>query len=573
MPSSTLEPIATTPAAPARTAPNPIKPSRAEPRLLHLIVLLHALLIVLPYAWAALIVPSDATWGGLLYSPDDQNVHLAWARQAHDGHFFVRDLFTTENLTDGSHPLFFNALTFLIGGLSRLTALDPVFWYHALRVLASVLGLYALHSLTKRWSSDWRVRLSTVALAAFAGGAGWIGNIFPQVLASHVWIDRPDGSLILMMPEAWGFASNFLFALNAASFWLLCLAYERLLRAREGDRKALIVAAIAAFFLSNIHTYDALPLIATIALASLLQSRRGPKNWKPSLVVIGAACLPIAWQFLVFRGSSEFRLKALTPTPSPPLLDVLLSYSPLLILAVIGLVAMRQKRLQVLEAGRVWPWVWLVTTLILIYAPVSFARKMIEGVHLPLAFLAALGLVAMLEKLPQAGRRAAWVSLVAMLSLSMVNFAAWCISPRIWGDNNISRGPVMPPLYLTRGDAGALAFLNAQPESGKRGQAVLCYPKLGSYVPRATGLSVFAGHWAETLHLTGSGGKLSQMAGFYAGAISPDEARAWLKANHIGWVIEGQYESGFFNSNLSRRYPFLEQAWAEKGTKVFRVPS
>lgn len=547
-----------------------------EHKLLHILVLLHALAISLPYAWAALILPLDAVWGGLLYSPDDANVHLSWARQARDGQLFARDLFTTENLSDNSRPLFFNALAFLIGLLSRITTLDVIFWYHAVRVASAILGLYALHALTKRWSDDWRVRISAVALAAFAGGAGWLGEITPQVLAGRVWIDRADSSL--MMPEAWGFSSNFLFALNAASFALLCLAYDHLLRAREGDRKSLRIAMLAAFFLSNIHTYDALPLIAIIAIASLVEARRDGfdrAKLRASLAVMGTALVPIAWQVVVYSSSQEFKLKANTPTPAPPLLDLLLSYSPLLLLASVGIVAARKGRLQVLAAGRVWPLAWALVTLAMIYAPVSFARKMIEGLHLPLAFGAALGLIALLEKMPRTVRRPAWIGAVAALSMSMLLFAAWCVSPRIWGDNNFSRG-MIPPLYLARGDANALAFLNALPASEKSGRAVLCYPKVGSYVPRAAGMSVYAGHWAETLQMDlegklGREGKITQLSDFYLGRMSADEARLWLAKNRIGWVLEGQYEKAL-GSDAAARYPFLKEAWAQGETKVFRVP-
>ena len=39
--------------------------------------------------------PDGFEYFRLLYNPDDQNVHLAWARQAAQGRFFFRDLFTT----------------------------------------------------------------------------------------------------------------------------------------------------------------------------------------------------------------------------------------------------------------------------------------------------------------------------------------------------------------------------------------------------------------------------------------------------------------------------------------------
>jgi hypothetical protein len=552
--------------------PSSITPSTIEPRekrRLHLLVLLHALAISLPYAWAALITPPGQVWGGLLFNPDDQLVHLAWAKQAAQGHFFIRDAFTTENLSDGSRPLFFNALTWLMGVLSRLLHVEVAWVYHAIRVLSAVVGLYALHALTRFWTSDARVRILTVAIAAFAGGAGWARDALPQVLAGRAWIDRPDATFP-MMPEAWGFASNFVFTLNAASFCLLCLVYLHLLRARAGEKHALVLAAAFAFLLANIHTYDALPLIVVVCLATLLDHRGAALQPKPALVVILAALAPVTWQVLVFARSEEFRLKAVTPTPAPPLLDLALSLSPLLILGAVGIVAARRGLVQVLAPGRVWPVMWAVVTLTAIYAPVSFARKMIEGLHIPLSFGAALGLVFLLSKLPSPIiRRAVGVGALGVLSLSMVHFVAWCLGAN-WRDNNLSRGgPMMPPLRISQSDAAALKYLDSLPMSQKEGRAVVSFPKLGAYVPRATGMSTYTGHWAETLRLEGPDGKLAQLYAFFDGSMGAQESRAWLRENRIGYVLEGEYERELFRSTLPSQRLGLQRVWSDQGAAVY----
>jgi hypothetical protein len=148
---------------------------------------------------------------------------------------------------------------------------------------------------------------------------------------------------------------------------------------------------------------------------------------------------------------------------------------------------------------------------------------------------------------------------VGVLSLSMLNFVSWCLSPTTWADNSAHRG-LIPPLYLAQSDANALAFLNARPTSEKENQAVLCSPKIGSYVPRATAMSVFTGHWAETLNLSR---KLGEAEAFYSGRMSEAEARAWLEKNHIGWIFE-------HGSSIASRYPFLKSAWSQNESRVLR---
>lgn len=524
------------------------------------IIALHLLAIALPYLWAFLIVPPGYVWGGLLFNPDDQNVHLAWAKSAAQGQLFSRDGFTTENLSDGSRPLFFNALTAFIGLLLKITALPVVTIYHFLRLIFAACALKWFHDLCAQWTHSPRVRLTAVALAAFAGGAGWLQNWLPQVFAGIHFVDKP-AQAIAMMPEAWGFFSAFVFTLNIATMALLCLALARLLRFQQSaQRRDLIVSAISAFFLSNIHTYDALPLMILIIAATLWQRER--KNWKGAAIVIIAASLPVLYQVVVFAGSEEFRLKALTPTSAPPLWDLAFSYGFLLLLALTGAWQLRR------EQGARWPLLWIVITFVIIYAPVSFARKMIEGVHLPLCFLAAVAIVALIERAHSVSlQRFSLAAFVAFLSISSWQFVAWCVGEN-WRDNNISRGPLMPPLLLTQGDMGALRYLNALPNERKDLRAVLSFPKLGNYIPQATGFNTYIGHWAETLHRDE---KIAQMTAFYDGSMSETRALKWLRDNRIAYLIEGEYERGIFPNTLPSARFGWKPLWTENGTAIYEM--
>ena len=557
----------------------PLDPS--EQRRLRRLIALVLLAIVLPYAWAIAITPPGAEYGGLLYNPDDQNVHLAWARQAAQGHFFLRDLFTTEGLSSGQAPLFTNLFCWFMGVVSRVLHVPLIGVYHALRLLFAALALAWFYALCSRLTEDKRLRFLAVVLAAFSAGAGWMQSILPGLLGGRIFIDRPDGPL--MMPEAFIFTSALVFPLNIASVALLALIYALVLQAQQtGELRAACIAGATAFLLTNIHTYDALPLDATMLIWAGLNwpsppaplpklgegSQKQDANrmrWQAPLIVIAGTLPPLLYQWIVFQKSEEFRLKAVTPTPAPPLLDVLLSYGPLILLAAAGAVlAWREPRSRLMV-------IWALVTLCFIYAPVSFARKMIEGLHLPLCFLAATGLLRLAARAPSAlSQRAIIASVAGVLCISSLQFVNWCLANA--GDNNSQRGGIfMPPLYLTRGDASALRFLATSPDVAHN-RAVLSWPKVGNYGPRETGRHFYIGHWAETLH---PGRKLEATQRFYSGAMSQNEALAWLRENHIGYVIEGFYERAFAQANAwllpSQRLP-LQRIFNENGTAVYAVP-
>lgn len=549
-----------------------------ERRRLSWIIVLHLLAITLPYLWAVLITPPGFEYGGLLFNPDDQNVHLAWARQATQGHFFFRDLFTTEGLSDGKPALFNNIFCWAMGILSVLSRLPLIWVYHGLRLLFAALLLRWFYALCALLTPDKRVRLIATILVAFSAGFGWLRDVpfVPQVVRERVFIDRPDAPFP-MMPEAFSLTSTLIFPLFAVSIALLPLIFGLMLRAQQSGRpRDAVMAAGAALVLGNIHTYDALPLMTTMTIWAALgilkkNGHDSPSNsravWLPPLMVVAGALLPVLYQVAVFRLSPEFGIKASTPTPSPPLGDVLLSYGPLMLLAIVGLaMTWREPRHRLMI-------VWIVVVLAAIYAPISFARKMIEGVHLPLCFLAACGLVWLIQRVraPQM-RRLAVAATVAVLSISSVQFVGWCLVNAQDNNNSGRGGPFIPPLYLSQGDAAALRFLTDLPPASRR-RAVLCLPKLGNYGPRVSGLHVYIGHWAETLY---RGRKLEETALFYAGQIPRDAALWWLRENHVGYVVEGQFEKQWMQaqgvSSPSQRLG-LQQVFKQANTTVYAVPS
>ncbi|HEX8832691.1 MAG TPA: hypothetical protein VF719_00755, partial [Abditibacteriaceae bacterium] len=344
----------------------------------------------------------------------------------------------------------------------------------------------------------------------------------------------------------------------------------------EKSRRAAVYAGIAALLLTNIHTYDAIPLNTVLLLWALgstpvfrrmLKQTTDTNRWLSlaPLSVIFWTLPPLLYQFFVFRNSTEFQVKALTRTAAPPLMDIVLSYGPLMALAIAGgFIALR------VSSSRL-PIAWALITLMMIYAPVSFARKMIEGLHLPLCFLAALAISALLAKLASSStRKIVAGATVAVLSISSLQFVAWSLENA--RDNNLSRAQVfMPPLSLTSGDAAALTFLN-ESKDGRDG-AVLALPYLSNYIPRETGRTVYAGHWAETLNFFDEktrSGKIVEVQRFFglSGTMTSDEAKQWLAQNHIRYIVMGFYENEL-RARLPLDLPLLHE---QNGTRVYKVP-
>lgn len=520
------------------------------------------LMLLLPYALASRVAPDGYQWSGLIYSPSDSNVHLAWMRQAAEGGFFVRDLFTTEWIASGEKPLFWNGLFWVLGRFCALTGCPLVWAYHGSRLVFAGLLLWRFEALC-RLVAGARVAFWACLLAAFSLGAGVLAPLFPRT----AFIDRLDSAFFVFMPEAFTLSSALLFPLNVAAMCGLVLIWETIVRVyREPEkwRRAALVAAACALGVGNIHTYDIVPLLIGLAGASFwvwrekVEILRKRAVWGVAISAALGALPPTLYQGLVWFSSTEFRLKALTPTPPPPILDLLLGFFVLLVPALYAVWKSRRIEAKILAC-------WLLPALLCSYLPLSFGRKMMEGVHLPLTFLAAWGVILAVSGFSIRMQRGALVlySLVACASLPL--FLEQLDERMRVNNANVTRVRT-PPIYLSNGDWGALRYLETQKPRG----VVLCLPMIGGFVPQATGHTVFCGIWAETLNFDA---KLKQTLDFYTGALPPDELRRWLKQNHITYVLHGDYEHRWFDVNqFPARALNLPIAWHGDGTTLYRVP-
>ena len=482
------------------------------------------LCIILPYAWAWAITPQGYTWGGQLFSVDDQNVHLAWARQARDGAFFTRDLFTTEGLVANDKPLFVNGLLLIVGWLSRLSGIEVAFWYHIVRVAGAAWALWQLHLLSWEITGGMpereNARLGTLALAAFTTGVGVVFSAIAPVYKLFIWIDRLDGAQSLFMPEAFFLLSALLYPLSICALGLLLLIIRHILNGQWW------AAALGGLALSNIHTYDALPLMAITliwAIANFRQDRAGAGRALAALVGAGVA---VAYQLFVFKSSQEFQVKAVTTVLPLSITGAMMTMLPLLILAIVGWFGLDdQRRARNLLA------LWALTTALLVQqtlVDISFGRKMLEGWQLPLLLLGGVGWASLKRPFVP-------IALGAILVLAPI-WAMGIIMANAATNNAVGTKYYVPPLYLRNSEVAALRFLDSQPEEG----AVLCLPFVAAYVPRTTGKYTYAGHWSETLYMTEQ--KLPTALRYFKGEMTDNQARALLRDHKILWVVEGTAE-------------------------------
>jgi hypothetical protein len=387
--------------------------TRAELRWSVLWALVVMAVTCVPYLYAAACAPPGTTFSGLLYAADDHCVYLSWAQQAAQGHFLLRNLFTG----DPQRGIYVSLLSWLVGSVSRFTGVPLILVHHGARFLFGTLLLVLAYSLFARFTADRFTRRAAFWFLALSSGLGW--------LTPSGTPPGPPAPADFWQSEAVTFSCLYVNGLFCVALSLMAGVFLLLLTAEGATGRArwarVVGAGVLGLLLGNIHSYDVITLTA-VWLAYLAVRMSGARLPGPAAIAKGGASaeaagkpfrggaalvnalvaavigLPsVAYQYYLYHVDPVFRNRADDRFLAPPLMSYLLGYGLVAVLAVVGSVwLIRTARAGGEALGqRSLPILWSVVGLVLPYVPFSFQRKLVMGLHLPLAFLAAVGAVAL----------------------------------------------------------------------------------------------------------------------------------------------------------------------------------
>ncbi len=524
-----------------------------------------AAVTTLPYVVAALRAPGGHEFSGVMTAYDDTFSYLAWMRQSANGHWLMCDLYASEPQACE----FFLPLWAVLGAIARIAGAPPVWVFHGARLVALLLLLIAARSVALRvMKSRRRVRF-TLWMYAMSGGLGWLvflwnngkGLLNPSVIS---------GSVDLNVPEAVAFRSGFAqvhFTVGAALVALaINLVFSSLL---SGKINQAIAAGLLISLLSVVHPYLVVVVLGVVVVALALWPSINSREQEVKRAYVGAARVGFAFgvaaapglAYLVYLNQSNELLREwlrVTDTFSPQPLEYAFGFGLVAALAIVGFKVLWRGRA---PAGRLLL-IWVIIHAALLYAPVSYQRRFVEGLQLPLCVTASVAVFWMMRKLRLARRvrSFALIALVAMASLTNLGFMIGQVAAR--GD---ASGRNDPRRYLPSDLVDALSWLavNAEPDA-----VIFSSYLTGNIAPSITGLRVYLGHYGQTLR---SAQKGERVMAFYTGRMSDEAARSLFSEHRVSYVIYGPFEraiSGQFNPPASLK---LGQSFGE--VQVFGVSS
>lgn len=594
-------------------------------------------LTTIPYSLAERWAPTGKQFCGFIWGVDDGNVYLSWIRQAAEGRVLLANQYTIKDQS----PHFLNLFLYVLGRVCGVTGITPLAAFHGARMACGVFCLVSIYLLAARMSDRRGVRAWALIFASLSSGLGWLvvlagqgGQILPGLVAFPM--DVADGWQA--QPEAIIFSSlllNPLFAFSLGVVALTILAAAGLCEG-QGLRSALGVGA-SLLLLGNVHGYDIFPLHFTLLAWLLCCAATGRCSWRRAAQQYGAilavsAASPV-WGLYASHADPSYAAKVNTPTLSPRPFDVALGYGLVLALAaagtwvvarqaaasvsrlrtlagvtcglgVVGLVLQQMGAPMGVLALCVWPlpllavgllvicrdaapgaWrallpvLWAACGAAVLYLPVPFQRKMIEGLHIALCLLGAFALGALADRAASRGSRLSYptrlglaAGLVIAAMPSNVVFVTECLR-HVRADNRTLLHVLAPPVFLSRDELAAMQWLAGHT---RLEDVVLSSSLTGSHIPAHAPCRVVVGHWAETLRFADY---VNLVRDFYAPQASVIERRSVLSltgATHVFWGPQErllQSLGGASPTDPSTGLPELQVAYRNAGVSIFAVRS
>jgi MFS family permease len=361
-----------------------------------------------PYLLGYLSATPDTEFGGFLIDLDDSYSYLAKMQQGVWDGWRYRIPFTPEK-----HPGAYLYTFYLgLGKLSSLLGLSLMQTYQFARLACGLALLVMAYIFVSTFLENRDRRLVAYLLISFSSGLGWLVVLVggPSTLRGIAPID-------FWWIEAYTFLTILTFPHFAAALTLLLLFFTLALRYLETFRLPALLLGIPTFVaLCIVHPYNAFLVDGVLAaywVLLFLKRKRMPRREALSIMIWAVTPIPLlAYYYRALTSDPVFQSwAAQTVLPSPSVPHLFLGYGFVFLMAIGGLahaIRERDERSMLLVS-------WVTSIMVLTYSPLSFQRKMVEGLHVPLCILATVGLFEYL--LPRA-LRSDWLTRFALARVS-----------------------------------------------------------------------------------------------------------------------------------------------------------
>lgn len=485
--------------------------------------------MVAPIVGLSLAAVRGQFWDGIQFlSPGDFGVYLSNIAQAEHGALALKNLYNTAPLA----PVI-NVFWYAVGRLGALLSVGPLAAFHIARTLLIPALAWTAYAACASFIDDLGRRKAAFLLFMFGSG---VGVYFAPLFVGAV----PAGGTYQWPIDMWVSESNAFMSMVysphfIASFALILLVVLALRRAFATGRVAhAFVAGLLGLVLFQFHPFHAPTLYAVffvyLVVESLLARRIDGRRWAMYVVFVAVSAPSVVYHYVLSTLSpAAHELVAANLTITPSLLQVAIGFGFIGVFAAVALPATWRSG----ERGRFLV-VWAAVQLALIYGPLTFQRRLIEGLEFPLVVMASLPLVATFRwfhrgKIVTPASAEVLAVFMAFVMFTPSSFAA--VARNVDGYVNNE-----PPIFFRSADQHeVLADIRDRTPADA---AFLGSIGSGEVIAGWADRTVYVGHWVNSGHVKA---KEVDVYRFFS-SMDDRQRAAFMKDNGLTYVFVGPAE-------------------------------
>ncbi len=543
--------------------------SLSEKKFLQVISVVIIIVTTTPYLYGYVSAKDDQVYTGLhALAPGDIPVYYSYINQIKQGSNTIKDLFTAEPQSIGM----FNIWWWWIGKMASWFDLSAPFAFHLSRVLVLPFFVLVLYLFIALFFQEAVKRQVALLFVMFSAG---LGVYFAPLFSSlPINTNRYLWPIDLWLTEAITFNSLYHSSHFIASLlFSLAILGVMILALENNNWRYGVVGGVLAFVYFNFHPfYVPVIYVSIFVYLCYLQLQAKRIDWQKVFVfsVFVLLSLPmVLYHLWVIVSEPVLAVRALQNiTTISPFVFVVIGYGLLWLGGVLGLAVLAVKQ------NKVWGRFvilisWLVINWVLIYSPVPFSSRYIQGTHIILSMLTVVFLFWFFSYLKQrhyyfyqlliGNKILLAVLFVLFFSLSVIFSIARDIYYFTYqpGISSIS-------MFISNDIKEALDWLNRQEKKG----VVLAEPNiLAKFVPAFSQQPTFIAHGIETINYQN---KLDQFKWFWSDRSTHQAKYDFLKRVNIEYVLFSPYEKKWGDYNPSG-IPNLQEVFRNKAVVIYRV--
>ena len=524
------------------------------------VLLVSLILIVItsiPFIYGYLIKGSSFYNGLHVFSPADGSVYYSFIWQVKDGHYLMSDLFSNEV----NSPNLFNPFWLGAGLVARIFNFSPFITFFLLRLILIPLFLFVLYKIISFFLNQFEERLRKFAFlySIFATGVSAIVFFFwPKLLRGGWPID-------LWVPES----SNFLIIFNSphfiASITLILLTFYYLFLALEEKKIRLsLMAGLLALVLFSFHPFFVTTIYAVSFVYVIFLNIKNKKFdlaiFKNYFIFVLVSLPSVLYYLYLLSANISLKIKAWQNTCyTPGGISFFISYGLGLFFAIFAIVYLLNKKN--LTNKNLFLIIWFVVSIILIYGPFNFQRRLTEGFQVPLTILSFMGLIAVYNFL-----KIRWPGLKNFMSWGLlVPFVfLFCLSNVIIYAFDFKYLATKPDnIFINQDIKNAAEWYRSQTSIK---ETILASAEVGNIIPGLVGRRVFIGHGVETINFNNKG---QQMLWFFKTNTDDLAKKEFLQNNHLDYIFYAakEKELGDF---FPQKKDYLKSVYKNNSVEIFK---